>query len=101
MVVKQFGWGVGVESLPLIGYVMVLRCCVFGSLCARCVFTVRWSTSTVCRANSKVFGCYMVKPRGQLGCVSSTSHNAYTPHLSTSYTSTALQGARGSSEISS
>ena len=25
MVVKQFGWGVGVESLPLIGYVMVLR----------------------------------------------------------------------------
>lgn len=22
MVVKQFGWGVGVESLPLIGYVM-------------------------------------------------------------------------------
>ena len=25
MVVKQFGWGVGVESLPLVGYVMVLR----------------------------------------------------------------------------
>ena len=25
MVVKQFGWGVGVESLPLIGYVMVLQ----------------------------------------------------------------------------
>jgi hypothetical protein len=24
MVVKQFGWGVGVQSLPLIGYVMVL-----------------------------------------------------------------------------
>ena len=24
MVVKQFGWGVGVESLPLIGYV---KCC--------------------------------------------------------------------------
>ena len=24
MVVKQFGWGVGVESLPLIRYVMVL-----------------------------------------------------------------------------
>lgn len=29
MVVKQFGWGVGVESLPLIGYVMVFRCCLF------------------------------------------------------------------------
>ena len=28
MVVKQFGWGVGVESLPLIGYVMVLLCTV-------------------------------------------------------------------------
>ena len=27
MVVKQFGWGVGVESLPLIGYVMVFRYC--------------------------------------------------------------------------
>ena len=26
MVVKQFGWGVGVEPLPLIGYVMVFRC---------------------------------------------------------------------------
>ena len=29
MVVKQFGWGVGVESLPLIGHVMVLLCFVF------------------------------------------------------------------------
>ena len=27
MVVKQFGWGVGVESLPLIRYVMVFRYC--------------------------------------------------------------------------
>jgi hypothetical protein len=30
MVVKQFGWGVDVESLPLIGYVMsvLLWCCL-------------------------------------------------------------------------
>ena len=29
------------------------------------------------------FGCYMVKPHGQLVSVSSTPHNAYTPDLST------------------
>jgi len=31
-----------------------------------------------------LFGCYMVKPHGQLVWVSSTPHSAYTPHLSTS-----------------
>lgn len=32
----------------------------------------------------RLFGCYMVKPHGQLVLVSSTPHNAYTPSLSTS-----------------
>src|SRR5690606_19276859 len=32
----------------------------------------------------KLFGCYMVKPHGQLVLVSSTPHSAYTPSLSTS-----------------
>ena len=31
-----------------------------------------------------LFGCYMVKPHGQLVLVSSTPHSAYTPNLSTS-----------------
>ena len=34
--------------------------------------------------NIKLFGCYMVKPHGQLVLVSSTPHSAYTPNLSTS-----------------
>src|SRR5574344_2181407 len=32
----------------------------------------------------RLFGCYMVKPHGQLVSVSSTPHSAYTPDLSTS-----------------
>src|SRR5690606_16385167 len=43
----------------------------------------------VCRLHHRptivrLFGCYMVKPHGQLVQVSSTPHNAYTPCLSTS-----------------
>lgn len=34
--------------------------------------------------NTRLLGCYMVKPHGQLVLVSSTPHNAYTPSLSTS-----------------
>ena len=33
---------------------------------------------------SRLLGCYMVKPHGQLVLVSSTPHSAYTPNLSTS-----------------
>ena len=32
----------------------------------------------------KLFGCYMVKPHGQLVLVSSMPHSTYTPNLSTS-----------------
>ena len=34
--------------------------------------------------NTRLLGCYMVKPHGQLVLVSSTPHSAYTPNLSTS-----------------
>ena len=46
-----------------------------------CRFSVCLSTY---RLTAKLFGCYMVKPHGQLVWVSSTPHSAYTPHLSTS-----------------
>ncbi len=39
----------------------------------------------------KLLGCCMVKPLGSLVWVSSTYHYAYTPHLSTSSSPTALQ----------
>ena len=44
---------------------------------------------------------YMVKPHGQLVLVSSTLHSAYTPSLSTSSSSTALQEDQVLREISS
>ena len=37
-----------------------------------------------CHDHTKLLGCYMVKPHGQLVLVSSTPCNAYTPSLSTS-----------------
>ena len=56
------------------GYVMfVVRC----ELSVRIIFT-----TAICV--SKLLGCYMVKPHGQLVLVSSTPHSAYTPNLSTS-----------------
>src|SRR5690606_38348006 len=52
---------------------------------------LRFAEFSVCRLHlqhrllcSRLFGCYMVKPHGQLVQVSSTPHNAYTPCLSTS-----------------
>src|SRR5690554_245872 len=46
-------------------------------------------------------GCYIAKPHEQLVLVSSTPRSAYTPSLSTSWSSTALQEAQGLREISS
>ena len=54
--------------------------CDQGIACS-CRFSVLLSTY---RLTAKLFGCYMVKPHGQLVLVSSTPHSAYTPNLSTS-----------------
>ena len=56
------------------GYVMFVMPC---ELSAHVIFT-----TAICV--SKLLGCYMVKPHGQLVLVSSTPHSAYTPNLSTS-----------------
>ena len=48
-----------------------------------CELSVRFVFTTAICA-SKLLGCYMVKPHGQLVLVSSTPHSAYTPNLSTS-----------------
>ena len=66
-------------SLQQIGYVIDL--CVAFELSVHCVFTHR---NLVLLRASKLLGCYMVKPHGQLVLVSSTPHSAYTPNLSTS-----------------
>ena len=55
------------------GYAIFVMLRTFG----RFVFT-----TAICA--SKLLGCYMVKPHGQLVLVSSTPHSAYTPNLSTS-----------------
>ena len=55
-------------------------CDRIGIACS-CRFSVCLSTY---RLTAKLFGCYMVKPHGQLVLVSSTPHSAYTPNLSTS-----------------
>ena len=65
---------------PANGYVIV-RCFVSRKLSVRFVFTHRNLASF---RISKLLGCYMVKPHGQLVLVSSTPHSAYTPNLSTS-----------------
>src|SRR5471032_3703343 len=57
------------------------RCFVRFELSVRFVFTHR---NLVPFQVSKLLGCYMVKPHGQLVLVSSTPHSAYTPNLSTS-----------------
>jgi hypothetical protein len=49
----------------------------------------------------KMLGCYMVKPHGQLVRVSFTRYRASTSRLSTSWSSTDLQGPQGSRETSS
>ena len=45
---------------------------------------VREVVDSVWLDNTRLLGCYMVKPHGQLVLVSSTPHSAYTPNLSTS-----------------
>src|SRR5690606_581184 len=44
---------------------------------------------------------YRIKPHGQLVSVSSTHYCAYTPDLSTLWSSTTLQGGRAPGEVSS
>src|SRR5471030_2396850 len=68
------------DHAPANGYVIV-RCFVSRKLSVRFVFTHR---NLVSFRISKLLGCYMVKPHGQLVLVSSTPHSAYTPILSTS-----------------
>jgi hypothetical protein len=51
--------------------------------------------------HTRRFGCYMVKPHGQLVLLSSTPYSAYTWSLSTWWSTTALQGSRTPGEISS
>src|SRR5471032_2032693 len=46
--------------------------------------TAIWCSFAFQLEASKLLGCYMVKPHGQLVLVSSTPHSAYTPNLSTS-----------------
>ena len=79
MVVKKFGSQVVHLSVhaPANGYV-IEGCFVSRKLSVCIVFTHRNSLL------SKLLGCYMVKPHGQLVLVSSTPHSAYTPNLSTS-----------------
>lgn len=70
------------STLQQIGYAIVSA--VFVNACelsVHCVFTHR---NLVSFRISKLLGCYMVKPHGQLVLVSSTPHSAYTPNLSTS-----------------
>lgn len=79
MVVKKFGSQVVYLSVyaPANGYVIDMVFCepqTFGL----------YRLHTPQLALSKLLGCYMVKPHGQLVLVSSTPHSAYTPNLSTS-----------------
>ena len=70
------------STLQQIGYAIVCAAFVNGcELSVHCVFTHR---NLVPFQVSKLLGCYMVKPHGQLVLVSSTPHSAYTPNLSTS-----------------
>ena len=70
------------STLQQIGYAIVFAAFVNGcELSVHCVFTHR---NLAPFQVSKLLGCYMVKPHGQLVLVSSTPHSAYTPNLSTS-----------------
>ena len=87
MVVKKFGSQVVYLSVyaPANGYVIV-RCFVNRKLSVCIVFTHRNLLL------SKLLGCYMVKPHGQLVLVSLTHCCASTPNLATSWSRTTLQG---------
>lgn len=66
-----------------------VRPCRHASQFGYVIFVVRRELSvrfvfTTAICVSKLLGCYMVKPHGQLVLVSSTPHSAYTPNLSTS-----------------
>ena len=52
------------------------------------------SSSTLSILPYKTLERCMVKPLGQLVCVSSTAHTAYTPHLSTSSSTTTLTDSK-------
>src|SRR5690554_4067055 len=56
-----------------------LGCCFCGSK----IFVLVCCLLLLACTNTSLFGCYMVKPHGQLVLVSSTPHSAYTPSLST------------------
>ncbi len=72
MVVKQFGWNLVRDAIP-------------NWVCDVCIAAnFRYFVFPPNLLLSKLLGCYMVKPHGQLVLVSSTPHSAYTPNLSTS-----------------
>ena len=79
MVVKKFGSQVVclAAHAPANGYVIDLVFCESQTFGLYRLHTPQF-------ALSKLLGCYMVKPHGQLILVSSTPHSAYTPNLSTS-----------------
>ncbi|QBL28141.1 hypothetical protein IPC550_13000 [Pseudomonas aeruginosa] len=78
MIVKQFGWISVRLGLRLSGFRYVI------SRCFAVHANFRFVDFTLQHTIIRLFGCYMVKPHGQLVLVSSTPHNAYTPSLSTS-----------------
>ncbi len=100
MVVKQTGLvfllsyaltdvGGNVHQIGLDTWVLIFDSLANRRLLVRIFHTVFFSALLV---TPNKFGCYMVKPHGQLVSVSSTPHNAYTPDLSTWWSSRALQG---------
>lgn len=87
MVVKKFGsQRVPYGHVPANGYAIVCVLSVGGSnfRFVASSHTAIWCPATFRLGASKLLGCYMVKPHGQLVQVSSTPHSAYTPCLSTS-----------------
>ena len=90
------GWD---QVVPMLYGRQAIRCYVVFSLhgvkgwvCDRNVFFIAVTAIPIqvrivvnrCHDHTKLLGCYMVKPHGQLVLVSSTPCNAYTPSLSTS-----------------
>ena len=72
-------------SLQKIGYVIASVFCESSNFrFVSSSHTAIWCSFAFQLEASKLLGCYMVKPHGQLVLVSSTPHSAYTPNLSTS-----------------
>src|SRR5690554_7938377 len=84
MFVKQSGWDLQLFWLQLPNSVMCSVSMTSGVLLLRFA-NFRFGLLLVALGlyNTRLFGCYMVKPHGQLVLVSSTPHSAYTPSLST------------------